>query len=171
MQQILDARAEALARPLSVETPASETVELLTFSVGNEQFAIETRFVTEVIHDVQVVSLPGETGAIVGVTNLRGEVLAVMSLSGVLSVTPSSTPVPTGRWVLVVGTDQPRFGIAARAVTEVVAVPNGDIVDCARAARISDCRIVRGVTQDGRMVLDGSAIMDDERFVIDESEV
>ena len=118
LREILDVRAELLAEPLPLEPLASEFVEVLTFVVGQERFAIDTRFVTEVLHNVQITPLPGHTEPLVGVINLRGEVLAVMTLSGVLQCESRTAPMVSGRWVIVLGDDQARFGIGVAAATE-----------------------------------------------------
>jgi purine-binding chemotaxis protein CheW len=78
--ELLDERAELLARPPVHEPLASEFLELLTFRSGKDQLAIETRYVREVLKNVDVTPLPGRNGPLVGVTNLRGEVLAVMTM-------------------------------------------------------------------------------------------
>jgi len=172
--ELLDERAELLARPPVHEPLASEFLELLKFRSGKDQLAIETRYVREVLKNVDVTPLPGRNGPLVGVTNLRGEVLAVMTISPLLNastVEPSpQDDVGNGRWVIVLGLEHAQFGITVSKVTEVVGVPNSEILDPSRQTKISDSQLVRGVTDDARIILDGQAVLDDSRLVIDEHE-
>jgi len=167
MRKVLEARARRLSQTPS-ETPlASEFVEVLTFSVGRDRFAIETRSVTEVLRDVQVTPLPGDTKPLMGLTNLRGDVLAVMSLAGVLPLGKDIHAGDAGRWVIVLGDDQATFGIAVSDVTEVVSYPLDSILPSATATTVNP-GLLRGVTGDARVVLDGHALLEDARFVIDQ---
>lgn len=173
-RDLLDERAELLARPPVHEPLASEFLELLTFRSGKDRLAIETRYVREVLKNVDVTPLPGRNGPLVGVTNLRGEVLAVMTISPLLNPTAaersSHDDLGVGRWVIVFGLEHAQFGITVTEVTEVTGVPNSGILDPSRQTRISDSQLVRGVTEDARIILDGQAVLDDSRLVIDEHE-
>lgn len=173
-RDLLDERAELLARPPVHEPLASEFLELLTFRSGKDRLAIETRYVREVLKNVDVTPLPGRNGPLVGVTNLRGEVLAVMTISPLLNAAtaePSShDDLGVGRWVIVLGLEHAQFGITVTEVTEVVGVPNSGILDPSRQTKIRDSQLVRGVTEDARIILDGQAVLDDSRLVIDEHE-
>ncbi len=174
IQRILQARAEDLARSPETETLASETVEVVAFAVGDEQFAIETRYVTEVLRNAEITPLPGDNRPLVGVTNLRGELLAVMSLASVLEIHEEPSSAESGglarTWVLVAGVDQPQFGIAAASVKEVAALASECVLDPSRQTSISNVGFVRGVTEEARIIIDGQALLDDQRFVIDTQE-
>lgn len=167
-QQILDARAAALAEPLGDQPASSKLLEILLFSVGSERFAIETEYVTEVIRDVSVTPLPCLTSDILGVTNLRGEVLAVASLTQVFSL---PEPVNSGhvcRWVIVTGQEYPQLGIAASEVAEVAAVPLESMSEATLSCAAVDRGLVRAVTEDARLILDGAQLLQDSAFCVDE---
>lgn len=167
MREILETRARQLAQTHADVPLASEFVEVLTFAVGRDRFAIETRFVTEVLREELVTPLPGDTKPLLGLTNLRGDVLAVMSLSGVLPLGNDVKADDVGSWIIVLGDDQATFGIAVSDVTEVVSYPLDSILPSSAATTVSP-GLLRGVTADARVVLDGRAVLEDARFVIDQ---
>lgn len=170
---ILDERARSLAEPPAAEPLASEFLELLTFTSDSDRMAIETRFVCEVLKGVELVAMPGQNGPLAGITNLRGEVLAVMSLSPLLKGQKAEKTKENplrNRWVVVVGYEQAQFGIAVSDVTEVTGISNNDIVDPSRQTRIGESALVRGVTRDARVILNGQAILDDQRLVIEDKD-
>lgn len=168
-KQILDSRAELLAAALAEEPLASESIELLMFGSGNNRLAIETRFVCEVLRDIDITPLPGKHGPLVGVTNHRGEVLAVMSLAPLLQSKSEDSGI-TGKWIIVVGLDRSQIGIAVTSVSEVAAVPISVILDPSRQTVVSESALVRGVTEDARVILDGQAVLDDPRLIIEDKE-
>ncbi len=167
MREILDSRARQLSQTHAEVPLASEFVEVLTFAVGRDRFAIETRFVTEVLRGVQVTPLPGDTKPLMGLTNLRGDVLAVMSLTGALPLGNDVNADDVGRWIIVLGDDRAKFGIAVSDVTEVVSYPLDSILPSSVATTVNP-GLLRGVTADARVVLDGHAVLEDANFVIDQ---
>ena len=171
-RSVLDERAEQLAQRLAEEPLASEFLELLTFDSGSDRLAIETRFVCEVLRNVVVTPLPGQNGPLVGITNLRGEVVAIMSLIPLLNAAsteqPSIDESGVCRWVIVIGVEHAQFGLVVSDVTEVVGISNSEILDPSRQTRISDCTLSRGVTNDARIILDGAALLTDPGFVIND---
>lgn len=171
-RSVLDSRAEQLAQRLAEEPLESEFLELLTFDSGSDRLAIETRFVCEVLRDVVVTPLPGQNGPLVGITNLRGEVVAIMSLIPLLNAASSEQPSMDERggcrWVIVIGAEHAQFGLVVSDVTEVVGISNSEVLDPSRQTRISDSTLTRGVTNDARIILDGAALLIDPEFVIED---
>ncbi|MGH7437452.1 MAG: chemotaxis protein CheW, partial [Polyangiaceae bacterium] len=77
-KRILDERAQRLARPPAEEPRPGESLVLATFALASERYAIEARFVRQIVRFVDFTPIPGAGDFLVGVTNLRGEVLAVI---------------------------------------------------------------------------------------------
>ncbi len=77
---MLDERARALARVPPAAPKASEVLEIATFALANEHYGVETRFVREVVRMADFTPLPGAPSFLVGVLNLRGEILALIDL-------------------------------------------------------------------------------------------
>src|SRR6516165_1354007 len=78
-QAILDARARALARVPIAALEAAELLQLVTFTVANEMYAVETQFVRRVLRfaSEHLTPIPGTPEVLLGVINLGGEILAV----------------------------------------------------------------------------------------------
>ena len=77
---VLDERARALARVPPAAPKASEVLEIATFALANEHYGVETRYVREVVRLADYTPLPGAPAFLVGVLNLRGEILALIDL-------------------------------------------------------------------------------------------
>lgn len=165
---ILETRAQRLAQ-LPDRTPdASEILELLKFQRGDDAFAIETRYVHEVLCPGEITVVPGVASFLVGVTNLRGEVLAVMDLG--VFYRPPTQPGQEHHRVIVLGSERPEFGIVADLVDEVVTRPIEDILPVPPSVPAEGIRYLTGVMADAMLVMDGASILKDSRLYVDQDE-
>ena len=114
---VLDERACALARVPPTPPRAAEVLEIMTFALADERYAVETRFIREVVRLTDYVRLPAAPPFLVGVMNLRGEILALMDLRTFFDL-PARGLTDRSR-VLVVGDDRAEFGVLADAIHEV----------------------------------------------------
>jgi chemotaxis signal transduction protein len=87
-------------------------VEALLLPVGDELYAIETAAVREVVASPKLAALPTAPSTLLGVFNLRGEIVPVFDLAALLGLA-STEGVP---FVAVVDTS---LGPAALALTRV----------------------------------------------------
>src|SRR5471032_258555 len=71
---IMDARARRLAPMPAASRPPDANVSVVLFGLGRERYAIEARFVREVVRFADFTPVPGTPEFVVGVANLRGMV-------------------------------------------------------------------------------------------------
>lgn len=119
-QVVLARRAKALAVEESQEQ-ARDTVAILRFRLGAEWYAVRVSDVREIFHDYETRSIPCVPSHIVGVVNVRGEIVSVTDparLMGLGSVECDATGLPPA---IVVAKDD--------VVTAMVVDEIGDICD------------------------------------------
>ena len=165
---ILDERARALARVPPAPPKASEVLEIATFALANEHYGVETRFVREVVRLADFTPLPGAPPFLVGVLNLRGEILALIDLRTFFGV-PARGLTDLAR-VLVLGDERPEFGVLADAAHEVTTLRVDEVHEPPDSAAGVGREYLRGVTKDALIVLDGAALLRDGRLFIDQGE-
>jgi purine-binding chemotaxis protein CheW len=90
--------------------------------VGGEPYALPVTDVLEVAPLGEVTPLPGAPPAILGVRNLRGQILPVVDLASLLGL---ATGAPPGRMVVTEG-DGRRAGLAVEAIDEVEELAGAD---------------------------------------------
>jgi purine-binding chemotaxis protein CheW len=164
-QAILDERAHAAAQAPADTLQAGAMIEVIAFDLGNERYALETNCIREVLRSRAVTPLPGTPDVLVGITNLRGQIVAVFDLRRFFGIAaPSSTEQSR---VIVLGKERIEFAILVDAIHEVMLVG----VDAIREAPASVGGIareyLRGVTADAVIVLDGAVLLSDPRLTID----
>jgi purine-binding chemotaxis protein CheW len=165
---VMDERARALARVSADSEQAAELVEVVVFTLANERYAIETRHVREVVRFTDFTRLPAAPEFLVGITNLRGHILAVIDLRKFFGVAVKGL-TDLSR-VIVLGGERPEFGVLADTTHEVTTLradavlePPGSVAGVAR-------EYLRGITQEALIVLDGAVLLADPRLFIDQGD-
>jgi purine-binding chemotaxis protein CheW len=161
---VLDERARALAR-VPVRPPnAAESIEAVTFRLGDERDALETRFVRRVERVESPTPVPGAPDVLVGLVNLHGEILAVFDLRVLLGIARAEATDRTR--VIVVGNDGDEFGILADAAHDVVTLRTSEVLAFPGALEGLARLGLSGITHDALVVIDGAALLRDDRLVI-----
>lgn len=162
--RVLKERAAAYARAPERAPLASEQLDVLMFQLAGERYAIESRFVVEVLRSPEITDVPGSPPVLDGVCNLRGEILAVMKLGVLLGTSPGGWE---RRQLVVLGVDRAELGIVVEDVHEMVPLRTDALLAPARTLREISRAWIRAVTADSIVVLDGQAVLDDPRLIID----
>ena len=170
---VLDARAEALARVPPRAPTAAEVLELVVFHLGDERYALETRHVRRVVRLHEPTPLPGAPEFVAGIVNLRGEILTVFDLRLLLGLaSPEATAAAaadTG-FLIVLGTEAEELGIIADSAREVRSIRRDAVLAPSAALDGPGRSWLLGVTDDALSVLDGAALLDDDRLVVNQGD-
>lgn len=165
-RQMLEERTRRLAQPI-VETGGAESIEMVVLPVDRERYGIAMRYVLEVLRDVNVAPVPGLPDIVAGVVNRRGTILPVFDLRRLFDRPAASVSKAT---VVVLGGDRAEFGLLADSGTEIAAVSPSEIVADALFSADKGAGIVMGTTPNAVVVLDGDALMKDQRLFIGQGE-
>ena len=107
--------------------PAAEDalVQLCTFRVGGEDYAIDVMRVREIIRPLPVTPVPRAPSFVEGVIRLRGEVVPIVDVRRRFGL-PVGPPGRGTRFVIVHVAGR-RLGLVVDEVCEVVRLPRGDL--------------------------------------------
>ena len=162
---VMDARARALAEAPAAGVDEQSVLDLLVFELAGHALAIESRHVREVAPLGRITPVPGAPEFVVGVMNLRGEVAAVMDLSGFLGLPRPERP-PHAK-ALILGAERAEFGVVADAAHETARRSADEALAPSSFLGGAARDLLRGVASDGLLILDGERLLTDERFFID----
>jgi len=160
---ILRARAAELARPLD-DDAADEGRAMLAFFAGGERYVVDLRHVREVADVDALTRVPGSPAFVLGLVNLRGEVVCVADLPATLGRGRRSDGV--GSHIVALGRGGTEIAVAVDEVERVQQVRARDILPLPGR---SDGRLC-GILQDATTVLDAEALLDDEELYVDGDE-
>lgn len=161
-REVLEARARQLARVPDAPPRPGEVLELVGFVLAGERYGIESRFVREVVRLTRFTPVPGTPPFVLGVTNLRGEILALFDLRQLLGVVTEGV-TDLGR-IVVLGEKRREFGLLADAASEILSVPSTNLTQTETAWGRS---YVRGISADGVIVLSGEGLLTDPNLTLD----
>jgi purine-binding chemotaxis protein CheW len=162
---LLRARAQALARePTAPET--GERLEVVEFLLGHEHYGIETSFVREVHPLREMTPLPCTPSFVLGIINLRGEILSVVDIRKFFDIEPQGL-VELNK-VIVLRCATMEFGILADSVLGVRSIAVSGVQ--ASLATITGMRAdyLKGVTAGHLVLLDAGKMLTDRRMVVHE---
>lgn len=142
------------------EKDKSETIELLTFKLSDQEYSLDIMSVREIRGWTRTTPLPHAPSYMKGVINLRGTVLPVMDLSQRLGLKPKEH---TDRNVIiVVNHEETMTGLLVDAVSDIIAITSEDLQPPPEMQSSSSPNVVSSLTLiDERMirVLDLSSIV------------
>ena len=165
-KRVLKARAQALARQPGQAEAAGEHVEVVEFVLAHERYAVETRYVREVYPLENLTPLPCTPAFVLGIVNLRGEILSVIDLKKFFEL-PEKGLTDLNK-VIVLQSGNMRFGILADAVAGVRRVPLVGIQPSLPTLTGVREAYLKGVTAERTVVLDAEKLLADERIVVQE---
>jgi purine-binding chemotaxis protein CheW len=167
---VMDERARALARAPAPRPRAEEVIEVVTFMLAGERYAIETCYVRRVAWPGPLTPVPGAPDFLAGIVNLGGEVLDVVDLRSVFGLGGRGPGTAETSPVIVLGGSRDEFGILADAVDEVATLRTDDVLEPVGSVLGLDRQHLRGVTAKALIILDGAGLIRDDRLVIEQGE-
>lgn len=168
MEALGGVRGQTMGRPSPAATEAgtterSEELEFLLFSLGRERYAIEQSYVRGVFSD-SITPLPGAGRALVGIALIEGTLTPIFDLGPLLGLPPTDRGEAK---IVVLGSPAIEIGLLAEGPNELATLDTKRFASIPWRLDPSIARLVRGVSPDGTTVLEGAAILSDERFFID----
>lgn len=155
------AETETLA--LQSEIEDSQEGKYLAFHVGNEEYGIEIRYVTEIIGLQKITDLPDMPDFVKGVINLRGKVIPVIDVR--LRFGFEKREYDERTCIIVTNIDDVAVGLIVDSVAEVLDIPEKNVDPPPRVQKGSESRYIKGL---GKVGEDVKIILEINRFLFDE---
>ncbi len=115
------------ARKLEVVPESSELIQLVSFTIGKEQFGVDILMVQEIIRMAPITSIPNAPDFIEGVINLRGHIIPVIDLRKRLRLNPLADEDKSNTRILIINVQDRVTGFIVDAVSEVLKIPKSFI--------------------------------------------
>ncbi len=126
-------------------------MEVITFALAGETYALESRYAYEVFRLANFSRLPGQNPLAFGVTVWRGNLLTILDIRSVLGL--SVQALSDLARVIVVGAQRPEFGILVDRADAMMTIDDEGL-EPARGREY-----VVGLTQGAVLVLDATKIV------------
>lgn len=133
------------------DTAAPSTIELLTFQLADQEYALDIMSVREIRGWTRATPLPHAPPYMKGVINLRGTVLPVMDLGERLGLPPRSQS--NRNVVIVVKCEKSMTGLLVDAVSDIITLTADDLQPPPEMANAGSINVVSDLTLiDERMI-------------------
>lgn len=145
-------------------TTASNT-EMLSFNVGDATYAIEIKYIKEIIEVEQITLVPKIPSHIKGVINLRGKVVPVISIRKRFEI--EEIPFDSRTCIIVLEfEDGEQVGIIVDRVQEVVDVKSSDISQTPDSKNVNANRYIKSIVHFENniiLLIDCNKLINDDR--------
>ncbi|WP_110463577.1 chemotaxis protein CheW [Ruminiclostridium sufflavum] len=139
----------------------------LTFSICNESYGIEIKYVTEIIGIQAITEIPELPEYVKGIINLRGKIIPIMDVR--LRFKKESREYNDRTCVIVIDINDLFIGLIVDSVSEVLTIPEQDVVDPPQMNRGFNNRYIKKIGKIGsetRLLLDCEKLLTDDEFEV-----
>jgi len=138
----------------------------LTFRLGNEDYGIEIRYVTEIVGMQKITEVPDMPIFVKGVVNLRGQVIPVLDVR--LRFNMQSRDYDERTCIVVVNIAGSQVGLVVDTVNEVRNIDDEQISPPPKTAGADSARYIQGMGKVGESViilLEGTRLLHENEIV------
>lgn len=101
--------------------------KFVVFSLNEDLFAVAAEKIAEVTHPLSIAPLPGTHGRVLGLANLRGEIIAVMNLKKMWNEKNFAPPEKAKLIVLRSGSAETPLAFQVDKLNEIVTLSDSEI--------------------------------------------
>ncbi len=147
-----DAQTEDALDIIDADTIVEDTQhgKYLTFKLGNEEYGIGIRDVTEIIGIQKITELPDTPPFVKGVMNLRGRVIPVLDVR--LRFHLEGTEYNDRTCTVVVNIKNNSVGLIVDTVSEVIDIPDDCVEEAPKVKNSPSARYIQGLGKVGDKV-------------------
>jgi len=162
----LKERAKTLAKKRKVEETEQQSHKILEFEMAGNPFGFEVAEIREVCPLDHYTHVPCTPSFVFGIVNIRGQVLSIIDLKKFFGL-PEKGITNLNR-VIILDNGKMAFGVLADLIVGVRSVRIADIH--ATPAHLSqiEAEYLKGMTEDGLVILSAEKILADKKIVVNE---
>ncbi len=132
-------------------TELLEQMQCVTFTLEDETYGINVMQVQEVLREIEVAPVPGAPHYVMGIINLRGNVVSVIDARVRFGLPPRDSTDFTR--IIVIEVQQHIIGILVDSVAEVVDIKHSEIETAPNVGTDETSRYIDGVVSRGDKLL------------------
>jgi purine-binding chemotaxis protein CheW len=135
----------------------------VTFRLGDETYGVNVMQVQEVLRITEIAPVPGASDYVVGIINLRGNVVTVIDTRKRFGLYPKE--LDDASRIVIIEADNQVIGILVDSVAEVVELRASEIESAPNVGNEESSKFIQGVTsRNGELLI----LVDLNRFLSDE---
>ncbi len=125
------------------ESASDSVLQYVTFRLAEETYGINVMMVQEVLRYSEIAPVPGAPDYVLGIINLRGNVVTVIDTRQRFGLDPSEVSDSTR--IMIIEADQQVVGIMVDSVAEVVYLKQSEIETAPNVGNDESAKFIQGV--------------------------
>ena len=166
-RRILRERARILARVPAATGDAEDGLPVVVFTLARERYALESRWVAEVVTVDGLTPIPCTPKHVRGIVNLRGRIVTVIDLKTVFELEDSNRE--EGYRLIVLRSAAMEFALLADTVVGVEVFAAGKLQPPPPTLNAVRADYLKGVSKGQVAVLDGAKLLAAPWLIVDET--
>ena len=151
------------SRNLVENVAEDEVLQWVTFKLENEIYGINVMQVQEVLRYTEIAPVPGAPNYVIGIINLRGNVVTVIDTRVRFGLMPSE--VSENSRIVIIEAEKQVIGILVDGVAEVVYLRSSEIDMAPSVGTDESAQFIQGVSnRDGELLI----LVDLNKFLSDD---
>lgn len=155
-----------MAKEPEPERNNSAITEIIEFTLASEIYGIESAFVREVYSLKDFTLLPGVPSYILGIVNMRGQILPVVDLKKFFKI-PEKGLGELNK-VIILRNDLMEFGILADEINGTKVIYNEEVLSVPPTVTGIGESYLKGVTKDRLIILSAENLLADENIIVND---
>ncbi len=127
----------------SAQGSEDPVLQWVTFRLDNETYGINVMQVQEVLRYTEIAPVPGAPSYVLGIINLRGNVVTVIDTRQRFGLEPA--PVSDNTRIVIIEADRQVIGIMVDSVAEVVYLRQSEIETAPNVGNDESAKFIQGV--------------------------
>jgi purine-binding chemotaxis protein CheW len=138
-------------------------MQWVTFCLGDEKYGINVMQVQEVLRITEIAPVPGAPSYVLGIINLRGNVVTVIDMRNCFGLMPIETDDASR--IVIIETEEHISGILVDSVAEVVELRSSEIETAPNVGNDETSKFIQGVSsRDNELLI----LVDLNKFLSDD---
>jgi purine-binding chemotaxis protein CheW len=150
---------------VNASDPNDEVLQWVTYRLDEETYGINVMQVQEVLRYTEIAPVPGAPDYVLGIINLRGNVVTVIDTRSRFGLPP--TEATDNSRIVIIESDEQVVGILVDSVAEVVYLRSSEIDSAPNAGTEESAKFIQGVSnQKGQLLIlvDLNKLLNDDEW-------
>lgn len=136
----------------AVQSPKDALLQWVTFRLDNESYGVNVMLVQEVLRMTEIAAVPGAPDYVLGIINLRGNVVTVIDTRKRFALGPREVDDATR--IVIIEINKQVIGIMVDSVAEVVDLRMSEIETAPSVGNDESSKFIQGVaSRDGELLI------------------
>jgi purine-binding chemotaxis protein CheW len=150
---------------MTASNPNDEVLQWVTYRLDEETYGINVMQVQEVLRYTEIAPVPGAPDYVLGIINLRGNVVTVIDTRSRFGLPP--TDITDNTRIVIIEADEQVLGILVDSVAEVVYLRSSEIDSAPNVGTEESAKFIQGVSnRSGQLLIlvDLNKLLNDDEW-------